>query len=171
MPIHARRAEPREVDGICRVCADAYRATYPGLLPENSIEHVISEFYNAERVRSELLEPEGWDGWWVADEDGVVVGAGGGAITARGVSEVYVLYVDPSRRGEGIGTLLLDAITPELIELGAREQWVSVQKGNEMGVPFYEARGFVAKGERPSFGGVKSTSLRLRRLLTTSSRQ
>lgn len=55
-------------------------------------------------------------------------------------SEIYVLYLDPKRRREGVGTHLLDYITSIQIEKGAKEQWVSVQKGNHKGIPFYEAR-------------------------------
>ena len=97
------------MEGICRVCTEGYRATYPGLLPEDSIEHVISEF--------------------------------------------------------------LEAITGEMVAQGAREQWVSVQKGNQKGVPFYEARGFTVEGARPAFGGATGTSLRLRRSLVSTSRE
>ncbi|MEN1936613.1 GNAT family N-acetyltransferase [Paenibacillus sp. 102] len=58
-----------------------------------------------------------------------------------------MLYLNPSRRGEGIGTMLLHAITERQIEQGAIEQWVSVMKGNQKGIPFYEARGFVQQIE------------------------
>jgi ribosomal protein S18 acetylase RimI-like enzyme len=55
--------------------------------------------------------------------------------------EVFVLYLGPNRRNEGIGTMLLEAITKQQKEeYNASEQWVSVQKGNEKGIPFYEAR-------------------------------
>lgn len=80
------------------------------------------------------------------------MGAGGGGMTSPGTGEIFVLYVDPERRGEGIGTMLLDSITDELRELGDTEQWVSVVAGNEKGIPFYRARGFVKRGERPAYG-------------------
>ena len=56
--------------------------------------------------------------------------------------EVFVLYLNPSRRNEGIGTMILDAITKQQKEeYNATEQWVSVAKGNQKGIPFYEAKG------------------------------
>ncbi|WP_417168712.1 hypothetical protein [Terrihalobacillus insolitus] len=33
-------------------------------------------------------------------------------------------------------------------EYGAKEQWVSVQKGNMKGIPFYEAKGFKFQYEK-----------------------
>jgi len=46
----------------------------------------------------------------------------------------------------------LQAITAEMQAQGAEEQWVSVVAGNEKGIRFYQARGFVTRGERPSYG-------------------
>ena len=68
-----------------------------------------------------------------------MIGAGGGGITQPGVGEIFVLYLDPTRRGEGIGTLILDAITEQERAQGAREQWVSVEPENRKGLPFYFA--------------------------------
>ena len=51
---------------------------------------------------------------------------------------------------------------------GAREQWVSVEPENAKGLPFYEARGFEARGERPAWGSAPEegrVSLRLMRRL------
>jgi GNAT superfamily N-acetyltransferase len=134
------------------VCTDGYRATYAGLLPAAYIERVIAEYYNLERLRREVESPEGWHGWWVAEEAGRVVGAGGGGMTGPASCELFVLYLDPSRRGEGVGSLLLEAITRELRAEGCREQWVSVTRGNQKAIPFYRARGFIEKGERPAHG-------------------
>ncbi|WP_238544885.1 N-acetyltransferase [Geomicrobium sp. JCM 19039] len=71
-----------------------------------------------------------------------MIGAGGGGMQSDGRSEVYVLYLDPNRRNEGIGSKILAEITTQQLNLGATEQWVSVQEGNQKGIPFYEAKGF-----------------------------
>jgi ribosomal protein S18 acetylase RimI-like enzyme len=148
-----RRATAGDVDGICRVCAAGWRDTYRDLMTRETIERTIAEYYNPTRIEREIADPKGWDGWWVAEENGTVVGAGGGGMLRAGVGELFVLYLDPARRGAGIGSLLLDAITGELRERGAREQWVSVAKGNMKGIPFYRARGFVERGEQPAHSG------------------
>ena len=161
-----RKATHENVEGICQVCAEGYRDAYGNLLPESYIERVIAEFYNEERVSDEVLAPEGWNGWWIAEENAYVLGAGGGAIMQPGVSELFVLYLDPLRRGEGIGTLLLNGITEELRSQGALEQWLSVLKGNDKGIPFYEARGFEHRGEKQAYGSTPEeniVSLRMRR--------
>jgi ribosomal protein S18 acetylase RimI-like enzyme len=162
-----RRAETRDAEGIARVCAAGWRDTYRGIKERERIEAVIAEYYTPERIRREIAAPEGWDGWIVAVEDGTVIGAGGGGMTEPGVGEIFVLYLDPGRRGEGIGSLLLDAITDKQRE-GAREQWVSVEPENTKGLPFYYARGFEVRGKRPEWGTAPEegrVSLRLMRRL------
>lgn len=71
------------------------------------------------------------------------------------LGEIFVLYVDPQMRNRGIGTKILDAITQQQKAWGAKEQWVSVQKGNQKGTPFYEAKGFSFQHERESYGNVE----------------
>jgi GNAT superfamily N-acetyltransferase len=163
-----RRAETHDAEGIARVCAAGWRDTYRGIKEPDRIEAVITEYYAPERIRREIAAPEGWDGWIVAVEDDTVIGAGGGGMIEAGVGEIFVLYLDPIRRGEGIGTLILDAITEQQRAQGAREQWVSVEPENSKGLPFYYARGFEERGQRPEWGTAPEeghVSLRLMRRL------
>nr|WP_254901195.1 GNAT family N-acetyltransferase [Tuberibacillus sp. Marseille-P3662] len=74
--------------------------------------------------------------------------------------------MDPNRRREGIGTKLLNYLTDIQCNKGAREQWVSVLKGNDKGIPFYEAKGFHFMHEKEAYSNVEGEdyiSLRYRR--------
>lgn len=144
-----RKASQEDIRGIRRVCAEGYRDTYAGLLSHETIERVIEEFYNLDRLRDEVTNPDGWNGWWVAEEDGVVLGAAGDGITKPGVGDLFVLYVDPAHQGRGIGTSLLNAVLEELKGQGAERVWVSVFDGNDRGIGFYKARGFEKRGKQP----------------------
>ena len=151
--IVVKKATPEHVEGISRVCTEAFWATYQGIYSREHIERVNREFYNHKRILSEVTETtREWNGYYVALDDDTVVGAIGGGMIDEHVSEVFVLYLDLKRRREGIGTLLLDALTEVQQEKGANEQWVSVAKGNQKGIPFYEAKGFVKQSERSSYG-------------------
>ncbi|MCX2824356.1 GNAT family N-acetyltransferase [Bacillus pseudomycoides] len=142
--IQIQKALVCHVEGISSVCSNGWRDTYVDLREKEYIDAVIEEFYQFERIYQEVTLPkQGWDGWYVVLENEEVVGAGGGGMISEEAGELFVLYLKPSRRGEGIGTMLLHAITARQIEQGATEQWVSVTKGNQKGIPFYEARGFV----------------------------
>lgn len=167
--IHIQKANPSHVQGIIKVCSEGNWATYRDIYTNEYIERVINEFYNQERILEEVTTSDRqWGGYFVAIENDEVIGAGGGGMTGDTDGEVYVLYLDPSRRNEGIGTLLLDAITQQQKEeFHASKQWVSVQKGNQKGIPFYEAKGFVYVHEQHGYGNEEEDykSLRYSRLI------
>lgn len=162
-----RGAEPDDAEGIARVCAEGWRDTYHGVYEPERIESAIAEHYTPERIVGEIIAPRDWDGWTVAVDDGTVVGAGGGGMIESGVGEVFVLYLDPTRRREGIGSLPLDAISEQQRAHGAHEQWVSVEPDNAKGLMFYLARGFHVRGDRRAWGTALEgrVSLRLMRHL------
>lgn len=150
--IKVKRALPKHVAGIIKVCSEGYRSTYNETHSTKYIERIIDEFYNEKRVLNEVINTsDGWDGWYVAVEGNEVVGAIGGGLIGEGESEVFVLYLDLNRRGEEIGTRLLNVLTDIHKRKRATKQWVSVAKGNRKGIPFYEARRFEFVKEQKSF--------------------
>lgn len=151
--IKVMKADKRHVTGIADVCTAGYWATYADTHSEDYIDRIVKEFYNLERISKEVTETNRyWGGYFVAVENDKVLGAGGGGMISETSGEIFVLYLNPERRNEGIGTKILDAMTAQQEEHGANEQWVSVQKGNQKGIPFYEARGFTFKYEKPGYG-------------------
>jgi ribosomal protein S18 acetylase RimI-like enzyme len=159
--IRVQRATPEHAEGISRVCSEGWRDTYAGLHSADYIEQAIREFYNMERIIRETTETgDGWDGWFVALDGEDVVGAIGGGMTGPEEAEVFVLYVLPSRRGEGIGTRLLDHLSDIQRTKGVKKQWVSVTMGNMKGIPFYEARGFRLVGDREAHYNPDGEALR-----------
>ncbi|MEK5038666.1 GNAT family N-acetyltransferase [Sporosarcina sp. FSL K6-3457] len=165
--IHILKASPSHVAGIAKVCSDGYRATYKETHSKAYIEGIIKEFYNHERILKEVTETsKQWGGYFVALEENEVIGAGGGGLVEDVSGEIFVLYLNPTRRNEGIGTMIVDAITKQQKGFNATEQWVSVSKGNQKGIPFYEAKGFIVSHERDGHGSVDGESyisLRYRR--------
>lgn len=147
---------------ISGICSNGWKQTVEGRLSEEYQEQNVAFWYNHERIRSDMEA-----GYYthVALIDSDVTGVIGGGMTGTGVSEVFMLYVDESHRYKGIGRLLLDALTQLQKEQGAAEQWVSVQEGNQHGIPFYEARGFKLQGEKTELTdtGEEQVSLRYSR--------
>jgi GNAT superfamily N-acetyltransferase len=155
-PVRVRRANAGDVDAICRICSAGWRDTYRDLLAGEDVGRVIASYYSRERVGAEVQAPNGWDGWWVAEDGAGDVVAVGGGMTSGDRGEVLVLYADPARRRQGGGSAVLEAITGEQRAGGAREQWVSVVPGNRLGIAFYERHGFAPAGERPQSIGPPS---------------
>ncbi|SDN97085.1 MULTISPECIES: GNAT family N-acetyltransferase [Halobacillus] len=158
------KAEQAHVEGIVRVCSEGNRTTYADLYPADYIEQIIQQFYTKERILGEVTHTgKEWGGYIVAVDGDEVVGACGGGMIAEDASELYVMYLDPVRKNEGIGTKLLEAFTKQQVEYGAKKLWVSVQEGNHEGIPFYEAKGFAFSHKQKGYGSEeaeKYTSLR-----------
>ncbi len=148
-----RKALPGDEQGIVDVCIAGQWNTYKNLYSKEYIEKVIEKFYTVERIKKEIEETnKDWNGYFVAVLDNQIVGAIGGGVYDENIAEVYVLYLDPEKRNLGIGTKLLQYLTDvQKNKYGATEQWVSVAKDNMLGIPFYEARGFIYQGEQQAY--------------------
>lgn len=146
-----RPATTADVDAICRVCSAGFRLTAGAAgLPDRIVDAKVAEFYSPERVAREVAPgSRSWRGYVVAElaPDGVVGAAGGGMVDET-IGGLYVIYLDLDRRGSGIGSRLLDAVTAQQVALGATRQRVAVLADNHHGLPFYLARGFREVGER-----------------------
>ncbi|HLN76593.1 MAG TPA: GNAT family N-acetyltransferase [Nocardioidaceae bacterium] len=159
-PFEVRLARPAESGQICEVCTEGFTASSVGILPPETILRQAGTYYSPARVRGEVESAgatRAWQGYVVAvNPDGRVLGAAGGGVREGQVGQVYVLYLRTDLRGCGIGTALLDFVTEQQRRAGAREQWVSVTEGNDLGIPFYLARGFVERDRVPFVDGTWS---------------
>ncbi|WP_312096036.1 GNAT family N-acetyltransferase [Niallia sp.] len=135
----------QHAEAIQRICSTGWRQTVEGKLSEECQKQTVEFWYNHERIEKDL-ENESYS--YIALLDSEVVGVIGGGMTGGNVSEVFVLYMDEKYRYQGMGRLLLEALTKDQVALGATKQWVSVQEGNHRGIPFYEARGFIFQGKK-----------------------
>ncbi|MEK5069246.1 GNAT family N-acetyltransferase [Sporosarcina sp. FSL K6-1508] len=153
-PITIRRATRNDAVAITDILVTSQWFTYEKLYSEAYLTKLIEQYYNVKRIEQEIVTiNEQWHGYFIAEKDGIIVGAIGGGMTSETTGEVYVFYLDPLMRGMGIGTRLLDFFTKiQKYTYGAQEQWVSVAKGNMFGIPFYEARGFIFQHEELAYG-------------------
>jgi ribosomal protein S18 acetylase RimI-like enzyme len=86
---------------------------------------------------------------------------------ARGLGEVYALYVDPDSHRGGVGRLLMAHARERLDEAGFDEAILWVLRGNDRAASFYEREGWIPDGatrtEEPY--GIVSKVRRFRRQL------
>ncbi|MFB4169407.1 GNAT family N-acetyltransferase [Virgibacillus sp. JSM 102003] len=159
------KANTTYTEAIADICAAGWKQTVAGKLSDEYQKKNVDFWYNHEKVYHDINA-----GLYshVALVDSQVAGVIGGAMTGPNAGEIFVLYVDETYRYNGIGRRLLEAFTEQQIESGATEQWVSVQEGNQHGIPFYEARGFVYQKEKNTVTdtGERQVSLRYSRQLS-----
>ncbi|WP_083971886.1 GNAT family N-acetyltransferase [Actinoplanes awajinensis] len=139
----ARSATGEEATRIAEICVSSYQAAYQELLPPGYIERTVAKYFGEARVTRQVRAAlPGWFGYQVAEEGGRLVGVSGGGLTAPGVGELHLIYLDPRERGRGLGTLLLDRVTEMIRSSGGTQMWVSVFLGDAAGIGFYRSRGF-----------------------------
>lgn len=138
-----RPARPEDAEAIHEVARAGWHAAYDDLLGAERIDRTIDEWYALDRLRASIEHPED-----VVRVAGDVVGFAHASPNPEdeGVAELLRLYVRPERWGEGIGGRLLDSIETDLA--GYDRLVLSVLAENEVGIGFYEKRGFERKGER-----------------------
>ena len=101
-----RRATPSHAPAIRAIADAAWRATYRDLLRPETVDWFLERAYSEERVALRIERHE----TWVAELDDRVAAFAESAIEPDRVTLVAI-YADPDRRGLGLGSALLDAIT------------------------------------------------------------
>ena len=134
-----RRAEPRDVEALCSLAREIWRAHYPPIIGEAQTEYMLAQRYDPAVVREELgREDIGWD---VLREDGEIVAF---ASTLRAGDELRLdkLYVDPARQRRGFGAMLIANACERAKALGLRALVLAVNKHNHTAIAAYRKHGF-----------------------------
>ncbi|WP_329610094.1 hypothetical protein [Pseudalkalibacillus berkeleyi] len=67
--ITIQKATATHVEGIVKVCTEGNRATYKDIYTQEYLDRITEEFYNPERVLSEVsTSTRDWGGYFVALE-------------------------------------------------------------------------------------------------------
>lgn len=158
-----RQATRKDIHQIRKVLISSHWFTYEKLYTKKQIQTMIDVYYNLGRLTEEIKCINAtWHGYIIAEQENTIIGVIGGGMRDKKDSEVYVLYLDPETRQQGIGTLLLNHLTKiQKFTYGAVEQWVAVAKGNDYAIPFYEARGYIFQYASPSYAPISEKDIAL----------
>jgi ribosomal protein S18 acetylase RimI-like enzyme len=144
--LSVRAALPGDAAAIARIHVAAWQAAYAGLIDAAFLAALSVAQREAwwsgaiAKGSPELLVAHGEDGalaGWVALGDC----RDAGAPATRG--EVWAIYVDPARWGQGAGRLLWQYARARLIAQGRTEASLWVLAANQRAIRFYAAQGFV----------------------------
>ncbi|HEX6231182.1 MAG TPA: GNAT family N-acetyltransferase [Actinomycetota bacterium] len=144
-----REAQPTDAGAIARIHVRSWQAAYRGLLTDDYLDSLsVDERLEMHR---RALESPGEHRTWVAEEGGrilgfSVTGPSQDADADERTGELYAVYLDPDRFGQGIGKRLVDHSIGDLRERGFRTATLWVLETNEAGRRFYEREGWRADG-------------------------
>jgi GNAT superfamily N-acetyltransferase len=133
-----RRAVPDDAPAIREVAETAWRATYTDLIGPAVVEQFIAQGYTPERVARRIDRHD----TFVASSPGgdpSGVDAFIESFVEGDHAHIAAFYARPGARGLGLGTALLERVVASYPGLDIS---ADVLIGNELGEPFYVARGF-----------------------------
>ncbi len=145
-----RPATIRDADDIAVVHVNAWRESYPGIVPQGVLQR-LSTVGRSEYWRSVLNRETARSANFVAcDQVGMVVGFASGGPQRHAAplydGEFYALYILRRAQGWGLGRLLMQAMARSLCDGGRNSANVWVAARNIPACQFYAALGgrFVA---------------------------
>ncbi|MGC9515849.1 N-acetyltransferase family protein [Methanocrinis sp.] len=133
-----RRAAREDIPSIVRLCKDTILEVYGPFIPRETLRPWVEG-----RAVDGLVEGQ-WQRMIVAEAeaDGGVLG-----VAAASGDSVDLLWVHPSRHGEGMGTALLECVEAGMKKRGYRAGRLSCFSENHRALGFYQRRGWMTVGE------------------------
>lgn len=171
--VMVRTARETDLVGIATVHTAAWQVAYRGIVPDQVLDGLDVE-RRLEGLRSFMEENLDFQ-VLVAEQAGDVVGfVGVGPAqdpeAGTNTGEVYAIYVDPDRWGQGIGRALLHAGHDALSTAGFCDAVLWVLQENSRSRRFYEQAGWFNDGQakREDRGAFVLNEVRYRRELPAS---
>ncbi|MBY0097962.1 GNAT family N-acetyltransferase [Mesobacillus maritimus] len=142
MQFTIRKMVHEDINQVQNVAKITWNATYEGIIPLEVQENFLNAAYNEATMQQRLERST----LYVAEIEGRVVGfANFSPVREGGKVELGAIYLYPEHQGKGIGSALLQKGIQDLE--GVTEIYINVEKENEIGKTFYEAKGFEVVSE------------------------
>lgn len=145
-----REAEIKDAPGVAKVHVKTWQSHYKGQVPDDYLANLSVE--KRTKVWAEIFsdrKPKTVS--FVSEEEGVILGfCSVGPSRDVGVphetGELYSIYLDSSKQGQGIGSALMKTGLDFLKEQGFKKATLWVLKTNLKAISFYEANGWKTDG-------------------------
>ena len=159
-----REATPDDADAVAAVAADAWWAACSAALSADAVRAALADLYD-EAFLSEIAAEAAAQAEFrflvaveAAENGERVVGFASAAREWADEAELFTLYVDPDRWGEGVGSELLAALEAWAADRGAGRLVCSALADNPVAVGFLESRGFERTREVEAAVGGETTA-------------
>ena len=144
-----RAAHPDDWLAAARIHVRGWQATYRGVMSDVFLDGLVPEEWSGWRERL-YRNPRPSARNLIETVDGVVVGyADLGRSRSEDPSvlgELYAIYLEPDRIGQGLGRPLIASARRALVQLGHQRADLWVLASNHRTRAFYEADGWIADG-------------------------
>ncbi|GAB3061826.1 GNAT family N-acetyltransferase [Virgibacillus ainsalahensis] len=137
-----RKMRKKDIIQVRHVAKTSWNATYAGIIPIEIQKKFLENAYSDKTMKRRLKHTN----LFVAEDIGKIVGfANFSNVNDEGEVELGAIYLYPEYQGKGIGTALLYKGIQKFA--GVKEVHLNVEKNNEIGKTFYQAKGFEVDSE------------------------
>ncbi|WAA11311.1 GNAT family N-acetyltransferase [Fervidibacillus albus] len=151
-----RKMKKEDIPHVQHVAKVSWNDTYEGIIPFDVQEKFLQTYYNDTMMEMRLERSI----VLVSEMDGKIVGFANFSPVKKGKGKLMAIYILPPYQGKGIGTSLLQEGISELETV--KELYVHVEKDNQIGQAFYNAKGFQKVDEfEEDFEGMKLQTIRM----------
>ncbi|MFB6174906.1 MAG: N-acetyltransferase family protein [Candidatus Nanohalobium sp.] len=137
-----RHADHEDIEEIREVARESWQDTYSGIIPEETIEGIVNDWYSTKDLRQQVKEPI----FFVAEVEGRIAGYVHASVKGE-EAHLHRLYLRPSNQGEGLGSALYDRAEKEIVDRGGKVVKLEVMSENRKGLGFYQYKGFEEEKE------------------------
>ena len=135
-----RRLTPSDVEALCALASEVWRAHYPAIIGSAQTEYMLAQRYDPSVIRDELGRED--ISWIVACESDALLAFASFHTTTPGELKIDKLYVHPSRQRRGIGGMLIDEACDAARARGLGLVTLAVNKRNTGAIGAYRKHGF-----------------------------
>lgn len=151
MSITMRRATPEDAEGLARVHIQTWQETYRGIMPNEYLDNLSSEFQTrAEKWREGLSDPHNPGTTILAERDQKILGFCncGPDRGDSGNGEFRAINIINDGKRQGIGTQFMQLMARDLTDQGFTSGLLWVAEGNTPAIKFYKKLGGQQKGTK-----------------------
>jgi GNAT superfamily N-acetyltransferase len=136
--MHFRKALLTDIPVIQQIAEKAWRPTYGHILTEEQTIYMLDMMYGSEVLMKQIgsaIE------FYLAENEKQVIGYFSIEIVEPGKMKLHKIYLDPSQKSKGAGSLIIDFIKQLANQEYVNQIELNVNKLNSA-VQFYEKKGF-----------------------------
>lgn len=157
MEYRVRPMSTEDIRQVQEVARASWNAVYEGIIPYEVQDRFLNSAYSDEMLHRRIEHSF----MYVAEDRDRIVGfANFSPVNEDNAVELTAIYLEPEAQGRGIGSALLQQGI--LGSPGAKMVYVNVERHNETGRRFYDAKGFMKVTEfEDEFDGHVLKTLRM----------
>lgn len=153
MVVTIQKIGVEQVQALAEISRETYYDTFIADNTEEGMQLFLDEAYALPVLKKELENPES-DIYFLYEEDGQIAaylklnrGQAQTEDVHENALEIQRIYVRPSKKRKGYGTLLIDFALGQADQLGCDAIWLGVWEHNYPAQAFYKSHGFYQVGQ------------------------